>query len=132
MHTKSVVDLSFFECINSMDSHFVNAACDHFNVRWGSGASPVGASPLSLCIERTCPVNLIINESQLLTLIIWYNLYRIMVRNYKRKKQNPGGCTLDQIIRARAMVQDGISVRRIADELHIPFSTLRENLKRVC
>lgn len=55
-----------------------------------------------------------------------------MVRNYKRKKQNPGGCTLDQIIRARAMVQDGISVRRIADELHIPFSTLRENLKRVC
>jgi len=53
-----------------------------------------------------------------------------MVRKYIRKTTG-GGCTEDQRREARNMITAGLSMRRTAESLGLPFTTLRENLKRV-
>jgi len=54
-----------------------------------------------------------------------------MVRNYKRKTSGAAGCTEDQRREARNMIAADLSMRRTAESIGIPFTTLRENLKRV-
>jgi len=53
------------------------------------------------------------------------------VRNYVRKTTGGAGCTEDQRREARNMIAAGLSMRRTAESIGIPFTTLRENLKRV-
>lgn len=54
-----------------------------------------------------------------------------MVRHYKRKTNRTVGCTEDLRRTARDMIAGGKSIRKTAEALGIPLTTLRDNLKRV-
>ena len=55
-----------------------------------------------------------------------------MVRHDKRKTNRTVGCTKELRQVARDLTDSGQSIRKTAEAMGIPLTTLHDNLKRVC